>query len=530
MVTYDSLCVYWRWPGCLQRYQVLFVIFGAFLIHLSLGSIYSIGNMIPYIVSFVRNSSEPQTLRSSDATYLAACQTTGHGVMIILGGLMEKRIGPRLATLIGCCLMCAGVLLTYFTIQISFWLVLITYGLMFGFGLGIAYIGPITCIMKWLPKWKAVAAGIVVAGYGLSSTIFNALQTAYINPHNVQPDAQPFPENPKEKYFTDHDLLQRVPYVFLILGLVYGMIQLIGCVFLVNPPPHEEYSINLLNNEDKNLCLCDQRVRTGPFPRSNSVSDTKFDSDQSTESSSLLGSINSTKSTNSNKLVVSWSRNVVLNVTPKAMLTKLNFYIQWLMFMIAGLSVNFVSSLYKQFGLENEVDDHFLAAVGSVAAFFNLLGRILWGLLADVVTYKFALVLQVGVMTCLLLTLYITTVGGKWMFMIWVCGLFFCIGGNYSIFPAAIARSFGQLHLGVNYGLLFTSQTVGALLSAFLASTLVHVIDWWGVLFLLGGLSILELLFALCYRHKRYVLLEKPDMLHSAASRSNSISVKFPDL
>jgi hypothetical protein len=39
----------------------------------------------------------------------------------------------------------AGVALTYFTIQESFELVILTYGLMFGLGVGIAYAVPLNC-------------------------------------------------------------------------------------------------------------------------------------------------------------------------------------------------------------------------------------------------------------------------------------------------------------------------------------------------------------------------------------------------
>ena len=41
-----------------------------------------------------------------------------------------------------------GVLLTYFTIKLSFPVVVITYGVMFGWGVGIAYAVPIACAMR----------------------------------------------------------------------------------------------------------------------------------------------------------------------------------------------------------------------------------------------------------------------------------------------------------------------------------------------------------------------------------------------
>lgn len=439
--------------------------------HLSLGSLYTYGNMVPYMISYIRNQSQPADIRSDKAPFVLACQAAGQGAMMVIGGLLEKKIGPRFSTLIGGWLMSAGVLLTFFAIKVSYWLVLVTYGLMFGFGIGISYIGPITCAMKWMPKWKGVGAGIIVAGFGLSATLFNAVQTAYINPANYEPDFSPYQSNPKEKYFTQQDLLERVPYTFLILGGTYAVMQLIGCALLVDPPPSRKDSPS---HEDY-----DRVPQTG-------------------DDLSLHG--NSITSRSSNKDCDDKINR--LDVKPIAMLCKLNFYLLWFMFALTGISISFISSLYKQFGLEEFGNDRFLSAVGSASSVFNFLGRLLWGLLADTVTYKFALTCQTGTMTVLLLTLYITVLGGPWMFLFWICGIFFCIGGAFSLFPASTVRSFGPTYLGLNYGLLFTSQIVGSVVSALLTSQLATLVGWWGMFFMLSGFSSISFLIALCYRHK----------------------------
>ena len=531
MVSYKSLCVYWRWPKRLQAYQVLTVLLGAFLVHFTLGSMYTVGNMVPYVVSYIRNHSSPTDLNSSLAPFIIACQSVGQALTMIIGGYLETKIGPRLSTLAGGWIMSAGVLLTCFSIRIHFACVLLTYGLMVGVGTGIAYIAPIACVMRWMPKWKALGTGIVVSGFGLSAIVFTAVQTAYINPGNIRTMVP--------GYFTDQQLLERVPYVFLILGTTYAVVQFIGCIFLVNPLPPDEMadflSRNVFSNDD-NLSLSGQAV-PAPLSRKNSNESTHFFGSRSSSVASdvespLVSSINNSKKS---KVSRSWSRNIVYNIKPHIMLCKINFYLLWLMFMLGNISVAFISSLYKQFGIDQKIDDHFLAAVGSVSAIFNLLGRILWGVLADVIPYKVSLVLQVGIMTILLLTWYTTSVAGQWFFIFWVCGLFFCIGGTFSIFPAAVAKGFGQLYIGMNYGLLFTSQGIGAILTAFLSTSLFAILHnssadyWWIMLFILAGLSFIELLIALCFRHKSYILLEKPDTLHSAAAARSESNIKFPD-
>ncbi len=151
---------------------------------------------------------------------------------MLVGGVILQKLGPRWTTLTGGWVMSLGVLLSYFTIKVSFWLFIVTYGFIFGVGVGIAYIGPLTAVMRWMPKWKGVANGVVVAGFGLSALIFNLVQTIYVNPHNIDPVINPN----GEKYFVDSDLLQRVPKLFLILGGVFASMQLVGSLLLVYPP------------------------------------------------------------------------------------------------------------------------------------------------------------------------------------------------------------------------------------------------------------------------------------------------------
>ncbi len=54
---------------------------------------------------------------------------------------------------------------------------------------------------------------------------------------------------------------------------------------------------------------------------------------------------------------------------------------------------------------------------------------------------------------------------------------FFCLGGNFSIFPTEVTRSFGPVNNGVVYGLVFVSQAIASLLGVF---TMVYIRDAFG--------------------------------------------------
>ena len=493
---------------------------------------------------------------------------------MFLGGWLERKIGPRLTTMFGASLMTLGVLLSYPAIKVSFWLLLLTYGLLFGLGLGIAYVSSLVCAMRWMPRWKGVAAGFVLAGLGLGALIFDPIQTAFINPDNLPGD--------ENGYFNDDDLLDRVPLIFPILGVIYAVMQLIGSLLIVNPPEKEEevlaesndknqdekhrmkraekffksardsdfyssYSRNstpplkkhgkespgaelppqslsesngVTNNngtinsikeaedsfssQDEGSHLLNQKLNAPQYSNRQSsdattkkLSTTRMKS--LNRSADLEGSISSVTSTS--------SRNVVVSLRPGQMLKKFNFYLLWAMMFLSGFATIFTASLYKVFGFSFTSDDHFLAIVGATASICNCAGRIVWGLVADVVSYKFALVLQSGIMTSFLLTFYSTSVAGKPMFLIWVCIIFFCLGGIFSLYPTAVSRSFGPEYMGMNYGLLFTSQIGSAIFSVLILSTLQNVLSWYEVVFLMSGFSFFSFLLILIFRQKRYVML-----------------------
>jgi OFA family oxalate/formate antiporter-like MFS transporter len=72
------------------------------------------------------------------------------------------------------------------------------------------------------PFFQGLVNGIIVGGFGLGAFIFNQIQTAYLNPSNAELD--------DGQYFKDERILQRVPSVFLLLGSIYGIIQVFTCI------------------------------------------------------------------------------------------------------------------------------------------------------------------------------------------------------------------------------------------------------------------------------------------------------------
>lgn len=89
------------------------------------------------------------------------------------GGRMLEKMGPRKVGMIGGAIVGIGWLLSSLSTGIAF--LNITYGVIAGAGVGLAYGGPISTAVKWFPDKKGLAVGLTVAGFGGSPFV-----TAYV--------------------------------------------------------------------------------------------------------------------------------------------------------------------------------------------------------------------------------------------------------------------------------------------------------------------------------------------------------------
>ena len=427
----------------------------------------------------------------------------GQGATMFAGGLLEMKIGPRYTALLGGFVMSGGVMLSAVAVKVSFWLLLFTYGVLFGVGSGFAYIAPLVCAMRWLPKWKGVANGAVVSGFGLGALLFDFLQTLYLNPNNL--DA--VMSETGDSFFTDAEVLSRVPTSFLIFGGVYMAMQLVGCALLTNPAPKQRprresakdrrdtitstgtSDVPSVSNPECSLLSLDTRVATtgaitNPKPAEGGMELEVFTEEAGNESGR-------------------WTTNIISSVMPLKMLKTPNFYHLWVVHVLNVTALACVITMYKLIGQSVMYGDHFLAATGSVAAIFNFAGRLFWGFLTDLITFKLAIVCITAFTTVLTLTFYAVTITAPALFFIWVCAFFFCVGGIFVAFPTAIARSYGPKYIGVNYGLLFTGHIVSGVVSSVISSS---TVDWPTFFLMAAAFSALAFVLMMCFRNKRYIL------------------------
>ena len=131
-----------------------------------------------------------------------------------LGGRLQDLRGPRIVAMIGGVVYALGIILASFTSSADdYWLLIVGYGVISGFGLGFAYIVPIAMLQKWFPDKPGLITGLAVGGFG-----FGAVLTSPVAQWLIAQD----PDRPTS--------------AFLPLGIAYLVMSLVGASFFRNPP------------------------------------------------------------------------------------------------------------------------------------------------------------------------------------------------------------------------------------------------------------------------------------------------------
>jgi len=131
-----------------------------------------------------------------------------------VGGRIQDRKGPRIVALVGGVIYGLGVILASFaTSADQLWLLVLGYGVISGFGLGLAYIVPIAMLQKWFPDRRGLITGLAVGGFGFGAVLTSPVAQRLIDAN---------PDVPTK--------------AFLPLGIGYLVLSLIGASFFRNPP------------------------------------------------------------------------------------------------------------------------------------------------------------------------------------------------------------------------------------------------------------------------------------------------------
>ena len=414
------------------------VVVGAILIQLALGAIYAWSVFTKRLTL----AEGDYGFTAKEAAWIFSAGLATFALVMLFAGRWQAKVGPRKVAVVGGLVLGAGYVLggllgKTFTAQ------LLCIGVIGGAGIGLAYVVPIAVCVKWFPDKKGMITGLAVAGFGFGATIWVKLGDSWIWDGGLLAKT--------------HGLfgLPGVQAVFLIYGILFLLLVLLGSIVMVNPPAGW-----------KPAGWNPQPV-AGATVKASGAAD--FTAGQMVGTPQYWG--------------------LLLMFTGSA---------------LAGLMVIYCIKLFGVDSLQasGAVDNASLAGeVASTAmawyAILNGLGRIIWGTVSDKIGRKSALFLMCFIQGVMMLSFF--RVGGTEMgLIIGACVIGFNFGGNFALFPAATADFFGNKNVGSNYPWVFLAYGIAGIAGPFVAGYFKDVamagglgVAAWKTPFIIAGVACL---------------------------------------
>lgn len=367
--------------------------------------------------------------------YTVACAV--FALMMVPGGRLQDRFGPRWVATAGGLFAGGGLILSSFTD--SLFILILTFGLIAGIGIGLGYSAATPAAVKWFPPHKkGLISGIVVAGFGLASLYIAPLTNSLIGSFGVKG-------------------------AFRIEGLIFLFAIVAFSQVLAVP-------LTPVSSTSKTSGASDTKAS----PSSSSSATLALGLDPTASDQAATCSCPSSPLATPEKTDFSWQE----------MLKDSRFYLLWIMFAAgatAGLMI--IGQLSTITKLQTGVSWGF--AMVALLAIFNAGGRILAGWLSDRIgrSWTMRIFFTLQGFNMLAFALYSSPV----LIAVGAIMTGLSYGSLLSLFPSATYDFFGTKNGGVNYGLVFTAWGVGGVFGPLMAGTVVDMTNSYFYAYLIAA-------------------------------------------
>lgn len=440
----------------------------AVAIHLCIGSVYAWSIFNPALTKhFGVVASAADDWSFSAVVWVFSTAIVFLGLAAAIGGKWLEEVGPRATGFLAACLWGGGFLIGSIGIAShELWLIYLGYGAIGGCGLGLAYVTPVSTLIRWFPDRRGMATGIAIMGFGGGAMIGAPLKTYLLSLYYQAPDylgkvsdvnliteaGRRYAEVAGQKLevviASASDMLKApVPGpegvyvvgtgdtgatgVFLTLGIVYLIVMMIAAFsFRVpakdwkpegwEPKPASEKKANALITD--NHVHIDQALKTPQFYQ----------------------------------LWIMLCFNVTAGIG------------------VIGVAKTMITDIFGP-SLPSIVDAGFAATYVLMISVFNMSGRILWSSASDYIgrktTYHCFFVL--GAILYMSIPFIATqasvnpSVTALVMFYAVTMIIFTMYGGGFATIPAYLADIFGTMHVGGIHGRLLTAWSTAGILGPF---------------------------------------------------------------
>lgn len=147
-------------------------------INLCLGSIYVWSVFASSMAEFL-SAHNSVSLTTADLAIVYTVANSVGPITMITGGWFNDKFGPKKVILAGGLMVGVGMIASGFATSVG--MLVVTYGLIFGLGLGMTYGTAVSSCMKFFPDKRGLIGGITTAIYGLGSVILPPVVTLIVS-------------------------------------------------------------------------------------------------------------------------------------------------------------------------------------------------------------------------------------------------------------------------------------------------------------------------------------------------------------
>ncbi len=181
-------------------------LFACCLVNVCLGSIYSWSVFSQGMVDYL-NATAGLSLSYSDLSIIYTVANLIGPLTMIFGGRINDLFGPKYVIMAGGILYGGGMVASGFAGSVGF--LIVSYGVIGGFGLGLAYGSVISTAVKLFPEKKGLMGGLTTASYGISSVIMPPVISAVMGATDA-------------------------PFTFKTIGVVFLVLIVLSSLFIRN--------------------------------------------------------------------------------------------------------------------------------------------------------------------------------------------------------------------------------------------------------------------------------------------------------
>lgn len=204
-----------------MKYGGIAAVFGGFVVHMVLGTLYCWGNFIAYAPDYLQYFNPEGAKGTPDALGVVPLIIVFQTIGLPFGAELARAYGQRFASILGPLTVALGVFLSSYARKLSVFMVL--YGALFGFGVGIGYTAPMSAGWSWFPGRRGLVNGLVLLGFGSGGFLFNLVGSKLANPTGLSP---PYPQSVADNF----------PVMLRKLAACYAVAAVVGGA-LVRPKP-----------------------------------------------------------------------------------------------------------------------------------------------------------------------------------------------------------------------------------------------------------------------------------------------------